>query len=140
MRSHPNAINTNKKSILLLIGSYKCLTNLRLVQKDRKAFKRQVLSSTYTYQVIYFHTETSYLKPNMMSLSREIISHYFHVPLHQAAKHLNVSLSLFKLQCRDVGILRWPYRKLLSLQRLINQFQVSNWSILTVESLNDDNI
>ncbi|PWA84278.1 Plant regulator RWP-RK [Artemisia annua] len=58
-----------------------------------------------------------------MSFSREIISHYFHVPLHQAAKHLNVGLSVFKLQCRNVGILRWPYCKLLSLQRLINYFQ-----------------
>lgn len=69
-----------------------------------------------------------------MPFSREIISRYFHVPLHQAAKHLNVGLSDFKLQCRDVGILRWPYRKLLSLHRLINYFQVSNKSTLTVES------
>ncbi|PWA77067.1 RWP-RK domain-containing protein [Artemisia annua] len=58
-----------------------------------------------------------------MSFSREIISRYFHMPIHKAAKHLNVGLSVLKMLCRDVGIQRWPYRKLLSLQMLINHFQ-----------------
>ena len=61
-----------------------------------------------------------------MSLSKEHISQYFHMPMHQAAEHLNISLTGIKRKCREVGIQRWPYRKLISLQKLINDCQVRN--------------
>ncbi|PWA47397.1 RWP-RK domain-containing protein [Artemisia annua] len=66
---------------------------------------------------------TIYLHSILMSLNRDIISHYYHMPLHKAAKYLDVSLSAFKIRCRLVGIKCWPYRKLLSLEKLINYFQ-----------------
>ncbi|PWA48875.1 hypothetical protein CTI12_AA487090 [Artemisia annua] len=34
-------------------------------------------------------------------------------------------------KCRDVGIQRWPYRKLLSLQKLINHFQQTDIALST---------
>lgn len=53
------------------------------------------------------------------TLSRETISAYFYMPITQAAKHLNVGLTLLKKRCRELGIRRWPHRKLMSLQTLI---------------------
>ncbi|PWA52841.1 protein RKD1 [Artemisia annua] len=58
-----------------------------------------------------------------MAISRDTISHYFHLPIDRAAKRLNVGLSVFKKQCREIGIQRWPYRKIKSLQTMIADFQ-----------------
>nr|GEW09744.1 hypothetical protein [Tanacetum cinerariifolium] len=58
-----------------------------------------------------------------MLLSRETISQYFYMPITQAAKELDVGLTLLKKRCRELGIRRWPHRKLMSLQTLINNVQ-----------------
>ncbi|XP_049393445.1 protein RKD2-like [Solanum stenotomum] len=52
-------------------------------------------------------------------LSRDAISKYFYMPITRAAKELNIGLTLLKKRCRDLGIRRWPHRKLMSLQTLI---------------------
>ncbi|KAK9926017.1 hypothetical protein M0R45_023273 [Rubus argutus] len=56
-------------------------------------------------------------------LSRETISQYFYMPITQAAKELNIGLTLLKKRCRELGIRRWPHRKLTSLQTLIRNIQ-----------------
>ena len=60
------------------------------------------------------------------ALSKEIISQYFYMPITKAAKELNVGLTLLKKRCRELGIQRWPHRKLMSLQTLIKNVQVIN--------------
>ncbi|XP_031264011.1 protein RKD1-like [Pistacia vera] len=57
------------------------------------------------------------------TLSRKTISKYFYMPITRAAKELNVGLTLLKKRCRELGIRRWPHRKLMSLQTLINNVQ-----------------
>ncbi|KAL9227360.1 hypothetical protein vseg_003056 [Gypsophila vaccaria] len=57
------------------------------------------------------------------ALSREVISQYFYMPITKAAKELNVGLTLLKKRCRELGIQRWPHRKLMSLQTLIHNVQ-----------------
>ena len=66
-----------------------------------------------------------------MAINKDTMSHYFHLPIDEAAKRLNVGLSVFKQQCRDIGIQRWPYRKIKSLQTMIADFQVTNQLLLT---------
>ncbi|GLU12379.1 hypothetical protein SLE2022_290640 [Rubroshorea leprosula] len=56
-------------------------------------------------------------------LSRKTISQYFYMPITQAAKELNIGLTLLKKRCRELGIRRWPHRKLMSLQTLIKNVQ-----------------
>ncbi|RZC88725.1 hypothetical protein C5167_031097 [Papaver somniferum] len=56
-------------------------------------------------------------------LSYETISKYFYMPITQAARELNVGLTLLKKRCRELGIPRWPHRKLMSLQTLIKNVQ-----------------
>lgn len=58
-------------------------------------------------------------------LSRKTISQYFYMPISQAATELNVGLTHLKKRCRELGIQRWPHRKLMSLQTLIKNVQVS---------------
>ncbi|KAL4036224.1 hypothetical protein IC575_004952 [Cucumis melo] len=52
-------------------------------------------------------------------LSKKVISEYFYMPITRAAKELNVGLTLLKKRCRELGIRRWPHRKLMSIQTLI---------------------
>ncbi|XP_059443154.1 protein RKD2-like [Corylus avellana] len=58
-------------------------------------------------------------------LSKKAISQYFYMPITQAAKELNVGLTLLKKRCRELGIRRWPHRKLMSLQTLIRNVKES---------------
>lgn len=65
------------------------------------------------------------------------------MPITQAAKELNVGLTFLKKRCRELGIRRWPHRKLMSLQTLINNVQVpiifsgSLWIIIILCASND---
>lgn len=58
-----------------------------------------------------------------MTLSRKTISEYFYMPITQAAKEMDIGLTLLKKKCRELGIRRWPHRKLMSLQTLIKNVQ-----------------
>lgn len=57
-------------------------------------------------------------------LTFELVSQYFYMPIMQAARELNVGLTLLKKRCRELGIPRWPHRKMKSLQSLIDNVQV----------------
>uniref|UniRef100_A0A7N0ZY07 RWP-RK domain-containing protein n=1 Tax=Kalanchoe fedtschenkoi TaxID=63787 RepID=A0A7N0ZY07_KALFE len=52
-------------------------------------------------------------------LTWEIISKYFYMPIARAAEELNIGLTLFKKRCRELGVGRWPHRKLMSIKSLI---------------------
>ena len=58
-------------------------------------------------------------------LTFELVSQYFYMPIMQAARELNVGLTLLKKRCRELGIPRWPHRKMKSLQSLVKNVQVS---------------
>uniref|UniRef100_A0A0D9WNK1 RWP-RK domain-containing protein n=1 Tax=Leersia perrieri TaxID=77586 RepID=A0A0D9WNK1_9ORYZ len=58
------------------------------------------------------------------ALTFELVSQYFYMPITQAARELNVGHTLLKKKCRELGIPRWPHRKMKSLQTLINNVQV----------------
>ncbi|CAA3009461.1 Hypothetical predicted protein [Olea europaea subsp. europaea] len=66
------------------------------------------------------HREVKTHTSNCKILSKETISQYFYMPITKAVRELNVGLTLLKKRCRELGIRRWPHRKLTSLQTLIN--------------------
>ncbi|CAN8277607.1 unnamed protein product [Cochlearia groenlandica] len=51
------------------------------------------------------------------------MKNYFYMPITKAAKELNIGLTLLKKRCRELGVTRWPHRKLMSLQTLINNLK-----------------
>nr|KYP48037.1 hypothetical protein KK1_030328 [Cajanus cajan] len=53
-------------------------------------------------------------------LEFEQIKKYFDVPINEAAKKMDVGLTLLKRRCRELNIMRWPHRKLKSLQTVID--------------------
>lgn len=62
-------------------------------------------------------------------LSIETISQYFYMQISQAAKEMNVSVTVLKKRCRELDINRWPYRKLKSIQNLEKSIQVRTYII-----------
>ncbi|KAJ8621827.1 hypothetical protein MRB53_030356 [Persea americana] len=53
------------------------------------------------------------------SIEFDDIKKYFYVPITQAAKELKVGLTVLKKRCRELGISRWPNRKMNSIRSLI---------------------
>ncbi|CAL5439609.1 unnamed protein product [Camellia sinensis] len=50
---------------------------------------------------------------------------YFHIPIEEAAKKLNVCPTVMKKICRKYGLSRWPYRKIRSIERQISERRAS---------------
>jgi len=47
----------------------------------------------------------------------------FHLPINDAAKQLGTCVTVLKKQCRRHGVKRWPYRKLVSIDKLIEKME-----------------
>lgn len=52
-------------------------------------------------------------------ITREQLSAYYHLPMAEVAHELGMCPTLLKRICRRVGIARWPYRKLRSIDRTV---------------------
>ncbi|KAL1535877.1 hypothetical protein AAHA92_28603 [Salvia divinorum] len=46
---------------------------------------------------------------------------YFHLPIEEAARRLNICPTVMKKICRKHGVLRWPHRKIKSIERKISK-------------------
>ncbi|CAH2067247.1 unnamed protein product, partial [Thlaspi arvense] len=90
--------------------------NEAVTTRKRKLNERRGEHSVSIISDITTYTTSSASK----GLSMEIISRYFYMPITQAAMELNVGLTLLKRRCRELGIHRWPHRKLMSLLTLIS--------------------
>lgn len=58
-----------------------------------------------------------------ITIPLEELSKYFDKPIVDASRELNVSVSVLQKICRANGVSRWPYRKLKSVSRQIQQIE-----------------
>jgi hypothetical protein len=65
-----------------------------------------------------------------VALGLEEIQKHFNMPITQAAREMKVGLTVLKKRCRELKIMRWPHRKIKSLNSLINNVKVRAWLIL----------
>ncbi|XP_059076928.1 protein RKD4-like [Cryptomeria japonica] len=70
-----------------------------------------------------YHQRGSSSMSRITDITMNELSHYFNMPIAQAAKELNVGLTVLKKKCRGFGIPRWPHRKMKSLECLIHNIQ-----------------
>jgi hypothetical protein len=52
------------------------------------------------------------------------------MPIKQAVQELKVGVTVLKKRCRELGIARWPHCKVKSLNTLIDNIQVSAYSLI----------
>ena len=53
----------------------------------------------------------------LASLDFEVLRPHFYKPLSKVAVDFGVCATVFKKRCRDLGVKRWPFRKIRSLRR-----------------------
>jgi hypothetical protein len=68
--------------------------------------------------------------PGKKALTFELVSWHFCMPIKQAVQELKVGVKVLKKQCRELGIARWPHRKVKSLNTLIDNIQISAYSLV----------
>ncbi|OAY75406.1 protein RKD3-like [Ananas comosus] len=62
-------------------------------------------------------------RSRLSNIGFEELRNYFYMPITKAAKEMNVGLTVLKKRCRELGIPRWPHRKMKSLSSLIHNVQ-----------------
>lgn len=60
-------------------------------------------------------------------ISYQDLQRHFDEPLADVARKFNVCTTFFKKVCRHYGISRWPFRKLKSLEKRINDLESKPW-------------
>ncbi|XP_030933460.1 protein RKD4 isoform X1 [Quercus lobata] len=80
---------------------------------------------------------TSSRRKRTTLLELDEIQKHFDVPITKAAKEMNVGLTVLKKRCRQLNIMRWPHRKIKSLNSLIKNVQNKRLELelLVVEDL-----
>lgn len=80
------------------------------------------------YNVIVKYDEEVFLRQQVRArtsaLELDEIRKYFDLPITKAARELKVGLTVLKKRCRELRIMRWPHRKIKSLQCLIDNVKV----------------
>ena len=67
------------------------------------------------------------------------MSTFFHMPITDAANQFGIRPTAFKKRCRSMGIRHWPYRKVRSLQRVLDAMyrQTSPLSVRQEKTMNE---
>ncbi|KAE9608859.1 putative transcription factor Nin-like family [Lupinus albus] len=99
--------NSNKKK-----GA--CVWEFEEIKKEVEEKNEEMLCLTNT------NSNSSIKKLRSSALEFENIKKHFGVPITEAAKELNIGVTLLKRRCRELNIMRWPHRKLKSLKLLID--------------------
>lgn len=60
------------------------------------------------------------MSPIQSRLCMRDLQPFFRMPISNAARELNVGVTVLKKTCRSLGVSRWPYRKLHSMRKLID--------------------
>ncbi|KAK9813220.1 hypothetical protein WJX72_010939 [[Myrmecia] bisecta] len=68
-------------------------------------------------------TATHSMTGSKFDLTLEALQAHYHLPSAEAANNLGVGVTVLKKCCRKLGIRRWPYRKLKSMDNLIEGVQ-----------------
>ncbi|XP_017701366.1 protein RKD4 [Phoenix dactylifera] len=62
-------------------------------------------------------------RPRSADIGFDEIKNYFCMPISRAAKEMNVGVTVLKKRCRELGIPRWPHRKMKSLMTLMHNVE-----------------
>lgn len=56
--------------------------------------------------------------------TKEFLSKYFHLPITEVSKSLGICTTMLKKICRKNGISRWPYRKIRSIDKILDGLEI----------------
>nr|BAK20037.1 minus dominance protein [Gonium maiaprilis]BAK20038.1 minus dominance protein [Gonium maiaprilis] len=84
------------------------------------AFLKQIICEGYRLEKARERPSSSVPIAKVLARKADLtsadISSFFHLPIKEASKSLGISTTYLKRICRQLGIPRWPYRKVASLE------------------------
>ncbi|KAK9914461.1 hypothetical protein M0R45_038240 [Rubus argutus] len=116
--SHCESVMLDEMPISTMVESFDNSNNVPSVLGHHEASMviESTDSSSGTSSTKRYKTQ---MKINSGALELEEIKKYFDLPITKAAKELKVGLTRLKRRCRELNIMRWPHRKIRSLNSLI---------------------
>ena len=63
------------------------------------------------------------------NITKDFLREFFHLPIAEASQKIGICVTVLKKICRQYGIIRWPYRKLHSIDK----------NMAALKEMNDDN-
>jgi hypothetical protein len=109
-------------------GNFFKISSERKTDKSDK-FSRNPINTFIADLQFLFLTEKKTLLRRHIGFDE--LRRYFYMPITRAAREMNVGLTVHKKRCRELGIARWPHRKIKSLKSLILNVQVTRLSLCT---------
>uniref|UniRef100_M4BSC1 RWP-RK domain-containing protein n=1 Tax=Hyaloperonospora arabidopsidis (strain Emoy2) TaxID=559515 RepID=M4BSC1_HYAAE len=96
--------------------------------KAQRSLRMQVVAHNFKKRAAYDSPMTSLdgsLSPSLPVATCNFValSRHFHLPLKVAAEQFGVRATAFKKRCRAIGIRHWPYRKVRSLKRSLQELE-----------------
>ena len=84
-------------------------------------------------------SDTSVEAAGRAEITRERLEECFYLPVDQASRKLGIGSTCLKHNCRKFGIMRWPYRALQSIERLIEKARTSELpaSKISIEAIEE---
>ena len=100
---------------------------MHLAHPKRRAASPPRLLLVFRLLLTLVHQATERVEPKSVALkkrrvadiTRDDLASLFHLPAELACRELGIGLTVLKRRAREVGIQRWPFRKMKSLERLI---------------------
>ncbi|PIA46740.1 hypothetical protein AQUCO_01500350v1 [Aquilegia coerulea] len=99
-----------------------CLPNATGVPPSAEK-QKSVQSPTDDAQKKTKNTRKKAVSERIAEIALDDLVKYFDLPITEASKILKVGLTVLKRKCRELGIPRWPHRKIKSLDTLIHDLQ-----------------
>ena len=91
------------------------------VVSDVESPSKQKSKSTPTDMMYFLKRHPTRPWTRVPELTLQDVSRCFHMPVKQASEALGISVTVLKLQCRKLKISRWPYRKIQTINDLIEK-------------------
>lgn len=123
--SHCDSVMLDEMPISTMVESFDNSNNVPSVLGHHEV-SMVIESTAFSSGTSSTRTYKTQMEINSGALELEEIKKYFDLPITKAAKELKVGLTLLKRRCRELNIMRWPHRKIRSLNSLIETLEVKS--------------
>ncbi|KAJ4844534.1 hypothetical protein Tsubulata_027946 [Turnera subulata] len=123
---HKDDCHRSKKNVTVLDQDLNCLPYSIATSEPSKSEENEQSAADGLEKladVVVTQKKKRAAAEDIARIALEDLAKYFDLPIVEASKNLKVGLTVLKKKCRELGIPRWPHRKIKSLDSLIRNLQ-----------------
>ena len=107
-------------------------------QPRKKKEKKKVCQLPFLRAMFTDGKVRIFFRENFPSLQKidtdiQVVKTFFHLPMNIATQKLQIGSTALKKICRRYGIMRWPYRRIKAIEKLIQQLEETGACLKTSE-------